>query len=84
MDVAENPSGFMIFLPAASSFTLSLAPGLQTSTFIYLSVVSFQFWSVRLNSITVSLKQLWWQRPSHLLLMAQEDTDVTNVTGSSR
>lgn len=40
MDIAENPSHLMIFFLAASSSTLSLAPGLQTS-----KVLGFFFFS---------------------------------------
>lgn len=47
MDIAENSSCLMIFFTAASSSTLSLAPGLQTSTgfFFFLSFFfSFGLW----------------------------------------
>lgn len=63
MDIAENSSCLMIFFTAASSSTLSFAPGLQTSTGFFFFSLFFQFWSVTFNSVTVFLKQLWWQRP---------------------
>lgn len=49
MDIAENPSHLMIFFLAASSSTLSLAPGLQTSKVLGLFFFSVLVCDIKLR-----------------------------------